>query len=72
MKPVSLFFHTSLWTFLDLTVHNVKFLKNSYHFELTDHYFFSHNFWTNKKHGKWASNINRSTVVFNFDVCRLP
>ena len=77
MKPVGLLGYTFLLAFLDLTAHNVQ--QHSYHFELLTNrnivLIYSVTIFEQKKqrivHGQGASEINYSTVVFNFDICRL-
>ena len=55
---------------LDLTVHNVQFWNL-----LTDYRINLFRQFVNKMqriaHGQGAANINYSTVIFNFNVCRL-
>ena len=74
MKPVRLLCHMFLLAFLDLIVYNVQ--KHSQHFELTNQKkyrinLFSRNLGPKIKkivYSQGASNINYSTVVFNFAV----
>ena len=79
MKPVRLFCYMFLLAFVgpDRKQGSITFLSFWTYWPIeTSHYIlFIQSQFVNKKqrivYGKGASNINYSTVVFNFDVCRL-
>ena len=73
MKPFRLLCYMFLLAFLDLTMHSIPIiLKFLTHRSIICINYFIQSQFVNRKqrilHGQGASNINCSTVVFNFDV----